>query len=137
MRRSEASKKLDTSLLQGRRFKLWHYLASHSHLLIRSSIDVRETTNIDLWFVNVRYVELGVYLGEVSLDEPTEEERARLRVHDEFLDQKQITVIVSDVGRSLVVSSLVHIEENTLDLFETPYGSAGGLSGGIGNLPRV
>ena len=128
---------LDTSLLQGRRFKLWHYLVSHSQLLIRSSVDVRETTNIDLWFANVRYVELGVYLGEISLDEPTEEERARLRVHDEFLEEHQITVVVSDSGRGLVVSSFVQVEENTLDLFETPYGSAVGLSGGIGNLPRV
>ena len=136
MRRSEESKTLDTSLLQGRRFKLWHYLVSHSHLLIRSSIDVRETANIDLWFVNVKYVELGVYLGEISLDEPTEEERARLRMHDRFLDEKQITVIASDAGRGLIVSSFVHIEENTLDLFETPYGSAGGLSGGIGDLPE-
>jgi len=127
---------LDTSLLLGRRFKLWHYLVSHSHLLIRSSIDVRETTNIDLWFVNVRYVDLGVYLGEISLDEPTEEERIRLRVHDEFLDEHQVTAIISDSGRGLVVSSFVHIEENKLDFFETPYGGIGELSGGIGNLPR-
>jgi len=114
---------LDKSLLEGRRFKIWHYIVSHSHLLIRSSsMDLHKSTNIDLWFSDVRYVEAPVFLGEISLDDPTDEERARLRARTgKFFDKYQTTVIVSGSIRYFVVSHSVHIEENKLDLFQTPY----------------
>lgn len=129
--------KLDPSLLQGRRFKLWHYIVSHGQMLIRSSIGAHETTNIDIWFDGVRYVELGSFLGEIALDDATDEERVRLRAgSDEFFDQHRTTVIVSGTNRLYVVSSFVSIEENQLDLFETPYGNIGWLPKGFDTPPE-
>ena len=120
--------KLDTSLLQGRRFQLWHYIVSHGQMLIRSCIDDRETTNVDLWFTTVRYVEAPRHLGEIVLDEPTNEERERLRARtDKFYDKHQTTVIVSGTNRFFVVSNTVWIEENKLEIFQTPYEPSPGV----------
>jgi len=119
---------LDTSLLQGRRFQLWHYIVSHGQLLIRSSMENRETTNIDISFTAVTYVEVPRHLGEITLDEATDEERARLRARtDEFYDTYQTTVIVSGANRFYVVSNWVSIEENRLDIYEAPLATSVGF----------
>jgi hypothetical protein len=131
------AEKLDTSLLRGRKFQLWHYIVSHGHLLIRSGIDNRETTNIDISFTAVTYVEVPRHLGEITLDEPTDEERARLKARtDKFYDDYQTTVIVSGLNRFYVVSSWVSIEENQLDLFDAPYGNVGWLPQGFDTSPK-
>ena len=128
---------LDASLLQGRRFQLWHYIVSHGHLLIRSCIDNRETTNIDIWFNAVTYVEVPAHLGEITLDAPTNEESARLRARtDEFYDKYQTTVIVSGTNRFYVVSNTVQIEENQLEIFQTPYEAPPGVHAAFIRYPE-
>jgi hypothetical protein len=123
---------LDTSLLQGRWFQLWHYIVSHGQLLIRSPIGSDETTNIDISFDAVIYVDVPRHLGEITLDTPTDEERARLRARtNEFYNNYLTTVIVSGSNRFYVVSSWISIEENQLELFETPYGNVGWLPRGL------
>lgn len=113
---------LNKSLLQGRDFQIWHYNVSHGHLLVRSCIDDRNRTNVDLWFTAVTYVEAPRHLGKIELGEAGNEERERLRARtDEFFDQYQTTVIVSGTNRFFVVSNTVSIEENELDIFQTPY----------------
>jgi hypothetical protein len=113
---------LDKSLLQGRDFQIWHYVVSHGHLLIRSCIDNRNRTNVDLWFTAVRYVEAPRHLGKIELGDASNEERKRLKTRtDEFFDRYLTTVIVSGTNRFYVVSNTVSIEENELEIFQTPY----------------
>ncbi len=120
--------KLDTSLLKDRRFQLWHYIVSHGHLLIRSCIANRATTNVDLWFTTVKYVEAPRHLGEIELDDAADQERDRLRTRtDTFYDKYQTTVIVSGANRFYIVSNTVWIEENQLEIFQTPYEAPPGV----------
>src|SRR3546814_4835613 len=100
---------LNKSLLQGRDFQIWHYIVSHGHLLIRSCIDDRNRTNVDLWFTAVTYVEAPRNLGKVELGEASNEERERLRTRtDEFFDKQLVTVIVSGSNRYFIVSNTVY-----------------------------
>ena len=114
--------KLDATLLQGRDFQLWHYICSMGHALIRSPISPDHDTNIDLWFVGVKYLSMPRQLGEIELDEPTEDERDRLLgIVGELGGYEHITVIVSGSHRHFVVSSQSRIQENKLEIFELPY----------------
>jgi hypothetical protein len=115
------------SLVAGRRFQVWEFQISHSHLLVRSPVGPGFqgvggfATNVDLWFTGVRYSSLAVDLGEISFDHATRSEVESLRGLIGGIDElEQCVAMVSARGRFLVVARWISVTENDWDIFESP-----------------
>lgn len=105
-----------------RMFQTWQFRVSHGELLIRSPKGANHSTNIDLVFVGVEYMDLPRHLGEVEVHEPDEIDlsfiRERLRKQD---SSDKIFVLTSDSRRYRVVAAALKISENELGIFESPF----------------
>lgn len=114
---------MEQHILKGRHFQFWHYVVSHGQLLIRSPMDEEHATNVDLWFWDVRYIELPDMLGEIELVEPTTSEHHYLkqRIGERLLDDSLVTVVLAGKQRYFVVSHDRKLEKNQLNMFEKPY----------------
>ncbi|WP_019909790.1 hypothetical protein [Paenibacillus sp. HW567] len=110
------------SNLEKRKFQFWHYKVSHGELLIRSPKSDKYPENIDILFFDVKYVELPRFLPDLKIEEASDED---VKYVDEKLQKEtktnDIVVLLSNGNRYLVVSSIMKIVENDLDLFELPF----------------
>src|SRR5687768_14196095 len=103
-----------------RSFKVWEYWVSHGQLLVRSAADIHYPRNIDVMFVDVRYMELpttlmhGLELGDLR---PEDQRRATEMVGP--IIYHQVFVLVSGERRYLVVAGAVYVEENDLPLMKS------------------
>lgn len=104
--------------MKGRKFKLWYYGVSHSQLLLRS---VGADGNIDLYFGDVKYVEVPVILNGVEIVLPEKEDYEHLRERINNLNDEEVTVLSSGGNKYYVVSSIFKIMENNLEMFELPF----------------
>jgi len=108
-------------LLGNRKFQLWEYSVSHGKLLIRSPKNEQEIKNIDIKFIGVDYISLPRHLREICLVEPTDDEVLRFEnILNKPLLKRNIHIIESADTRHVVIAAGMKIEENLLDIFESP-----------------
>jgi hypothetical protein len=109
--------------VKGRSFELWDFTVSHGQLLIRSPRGSDEQHNTDIVFAGVKYSELPVNLGKVTLEEPTEDDFAhiRRRFPEEFdLPTKLFVLCGAKEMRYYVVAAYCKVSENDLEITESP-----------------
>ena len=109
--------------LASRMFQTWEFKVSHGQLLIRSPKDANHSTNVDLIFSGVEYVDLPRHLGQLEVQHPDE---ADISFIGERLAKQgssnSIFVLTSDSRRYHVVAAALTISENELDIFDSPFG---------------
>jgi hypothetical protein len=113
-------------MISDRKFQLWEYHVSHGKLLIRSPATKvsNDHTNIDIKFLDVRYVELPRYMDGIEIASPSEEEVARAsavlgrRANDSKIE---VTIILSEGKRFMVVAMKPIIDENDMDCMQSPF----------------
>jgi len=106
----------------GRTFQLWEYHVSHGSLLIRSPRSLDEAANIDIICSGVRYLSTPGIIYNLEITEPTLEEFQYLQtVIRNPVPMSYIHVLVSNGNRFLVVAAGFIIEENTSDIFDSPF----------------
>lgn len=100
-------------------FKLWYYTVSHGQMLLRSTAD-KEKCNMDIYFGDVSYIEMPTKINAIEILQTSQ-------VDIEYIEQrigntnKIITVLSSENRKYYVVSSVVKVIENVLDMFELPF----------------
>ena len=95
---------------------------SHGQLLVRSPKDANHSTNLDLMFSGVEYMDLPRHLGQIEVHEPDETDV--LFIRERLAKQggsDSIFVLISDSRRYRVVAAALKISENELDIFESPF----------------
>jgi hypothetical protein len=114
-------------LSSSRDFQVWEYQVSHGHLLVRSpkkpasQRSPEQTTNLDIHFWGVEYLELPRHLKGIEIMLPNQEELTRLEaILSRRIAPKSVTVLLSGGCRFIVVSSGLKISENEWDIFESP-----------------
>ena len=105
-----------------RYFTVFDFFISHSQLLIRSSKNDENKSNIDIVFFDVKFIQLGIYYNGLRL---------KLRKGDipptiakEYLTDEECNLfeIESKDEKAYVIAGLVHIYENSLDFNESSLG---------------
>lgn len=114
---------MDLLKFANRKFKFWYYTVSHSQALIRS-IGLNGACNIDIYFGDVLYIEIPSDFSDLTIDETTTDDikyiNNRLR---KDIEPNKVTVLVCNVERYYVVSTIKKVMENQLSLFELPFDS--------------
>jgi len=108
---------LRTDLLEGREFQLWELRYGIPRcILLRSPAADGHRTNIDVIFKGSSYIELPRNLGSIRFDDPTPEERERVKqaVGKRSHPRDDVFVLVCGNNRYLVGATYVMIEENEL-----------------------
>lgn len=114
-------KLLRTDLLEGREFQLWELrFGIPGCILLRSPVADGHKTNIDVIFKGSSYIELPRNLGRIRFDDPTPEERDRVKqaIGERGHPRDDVFVLVSGNNRYLVGAAYVMIEENELGLLK-------------------
>lgn len=113
---------LNNDTLASRMFQTWEFKVSHGQLLIRSPKDANHSTNIDLMFAGVEYMDLPRHLGQLEVHEPDETDisfsRERLPKRG---SSDSIFVLMSDSRRYRIVAAGMKVSENELDIFDSPF----------------
>lgn len=109
-------------LLCLRRFKLWYFSVSHAMLLIRSPKNNVWSTNVDICFSSVEYIDCPVNLCEIMIEKANFSDIELIEKKlNKKITQSSITVLVSAENRFYVVSENVQISENQYDFMDLPY----------------
>lgn len=104
--------------MKNRRFQIWFYSVSLGKLLLRS---VDQDKNIDIYFMDLKYLELPGVLNGITILEPQPEDIEYLSAKTNVKNQK-ITVLLSEGKRYYVVSGVkAKVMENHLEMFELPF----------------
>lgn len=105
-----------------RKFKLWYFSISHAMLLIRSPKNDVWSTNIDICFSSVEYIDCPVDLDSIMVEKPNLSDLNLIekKLHKK-INQSSITVFVSAENRFYVVSEDILISENRNDYLDLPY----------------
>jgi hypothetical protein len=106
-----------------RDFRVWHYSVSHSSLLIRSPKGGATQTNIDLLFVGVEYVDLTHWLRgpSVLVGDETDLARAATLLSRRIASNETLVTIVAEGRRNLVLARGFEVQENEMEIFESPF----------------
>ncbi|WP_128331445.1 hypothetical protein [Apibacter sp. HY039] len=109
--------------LKNRIFKIWKYSVTHSMLLLRSPKNSEFTTNIDLIFSGVKIIKLpNIFKGNSITSISIQEDQV---IMNDFLNQninlEEVYVFNGDKIKYYVVASMINIEENDSDIFETKF----------------
>ncbi|WP_310487566.1 hypothetical protein [Chamaesiphon sp. VAR_69_metabat_338] len=103
-----------------RTFQMWDYHSSHSQLLLRSPKRPGITTNIDIKFFGVAYLNIPTIIRGCAIGEAT---AAEIEQIDSLLpnraDVNRVFIISSAGNRYPIVAVNYKISENTLDIFQT------------------
>lgn len=109
-------------LPKDRSFQLWEYRVSHGSLLIRSPKKDGQRFNVDLKFFGVEYISVPRHLREIALSSATNEEMQYLeRLLAKPIEKEKIFVFQSPAARYIVVAAGMKVDENELDIFESPF----------------
>ena len=104
----------------GRRLKFWDYVVTHNQMLLRSPRSPTESTNIDLVFWHVQFVQLPTLMNGFRLETASVEEVDRLNaIHVRHALPDFCYAISSSEQRYLVVAGGFKVLENELDIFVT------------------
>lgn len=110
-------------LESNRVFQLWEYRVSHGGLLIRSPKGPQESSNIDVVFDGVEYIDCPRMLSGLLLTEgDAQVVRERVPALGEIRLPDRLFLLVSGGARYFVVASSCRVEESQADIFETPFG---------------
>lgn len=105
-----------------RMFQTWQFRVSHGELLVRSPKDANHSTNIDLMFAGVEYMDLPRHLGQLEVHEPDETDISFIR---ERLPKRgssdKIFVLISNGRRYRIVAAGMKVSENELEIFDSPF----------------
>ncbi len=114
-------------LSSSREFQVWEYQVSHGHLLVRSpqkpasQRSPEQTTNFDLHFWGVEYLELPRQLKGIEIASPNQTDVSRIEaILARPVAPESVTVLLSGGCRFIVVSSGLKVSENEWDSFESP-----------------
>lgn len=103
-----------------RTFRLWEYRVSHDQLLLRSPLSKTFSTNLDVIFAGIRYLEMPTFWHSLSITEGTPEEMQdicqRLKRN---MPHERIYILSSGETRFKVVAVSMKIFENELDIFQS------------------
>lgn len=100
------------------KFKMWYYTVSHGQLLLRSN----GSTNIDIYFGDVIYIEIPTSMSDLTVRETTKEDDEYIRKKIGKVNNTQkITVLLCENRKYYIVSSVMMIMENSLSAFELPF----------------
>jgi hypothetical protein len=103
-----------------RTFQMWDYHSSHSQLLLRSPKRPGITTNIDIKFFGVFYLNIPTIIRGCSIGEATSAEvQAIDSLFPNRVDVNRVFMISSAGNRYPIVAINYKISENTLDIFQT------------------
>ena len=112
-----------------REFHVWECRAPLGQVLLRSPLQdetkdrPKVETNLDLIMVGAEYLEIPMHLKGIAFDEPTAEEAARLRKAVGAPGQAvEVLMIVSQGQRYAIAGSAFLVDENTMDISESPFG---------------
>jgi len=102
-------------------FQFWEYRVSHGSLLIRSPKSTDETRNVDIIFAGVEYVAIPRFFRGIEIVEPTlAEVQALERKLGTDIPSNFVHIIASSAQRFSIVAAGFKVEENDLDIFESP-----------------
>lgn len=105
-----------------RTFQLWEYHVSHGSLLIRSPKDAEVMKNIDIVCTGVEYLALPRFMRGIEVTEPTLEELRNLeQMLGKRLTESSVVILASSDKRYSVVATSFKVEENEMDIFESPF----------------
>lgn len=109
--------------LKNRIFKIWKYSVTHSTLLLRSPKKSEYPTNIDLIFSGVKLIKLpNIFNGNSITSISIQEDQI---IMDDFfnldINLEEVYVFRGDKIKYYVVASVINIEENDNDIFETKF----------------
>ena len=110
---------MEKKCFKDRKFKLWFYQASHSEAIRRSSkvdLDKIYDTNIDIYFGDIKYIEIPCMFQGLQIEMATEDDAIYLsqKLGKEIF-MKNIIVMLSEGKKYYVVASIFKIMENDLD----------------------
>ena len=109
-------------LLKGRKFQFWEYRVSHGSLFLRSPMDGKFKTNIDVKFVDVMYVAIPRFLYEIDIVEPTEAEIKQVKEIVSPPHEISGLYIIKARGRRFPIAGTnMMIEENELNIMESVF----------------
>jgi len=113
---------MNNLIYNSRSFKLWYFSISHAMLLIRSPKSNTCTTNIDICFSAVEYIDCLINLGEIMIEKANISDLNLVQSKmNKNVDISAITVLLSENNRFYVVSNNIIITENQLDFMELPH----------------
>lgn len=100
-------------------FKLWYYTVSHRQMLLRS-IGTKEKCNMDIYFGDVLYIEIPTKINAIEILQTSQADIDYIaqRIGN---TNETITVLSSESRKYYVVSSVVKVLENGLDMFDLPF----------------
>jgi len=102
-------------------FQLWEYRVSHGSLLIRSPQDPGETRNVDIICAGVEYLAVPRFFRgiEIVAATPTEVRLLEERLGKD-IPSESVHIIASSAQRFPIVAASLKLEENELEIFESP-----------------
>jgi hypothetical protein len=109
-------------LPNGRNFQLWEYQVSHSSLLLRSPRRGDQKYNIDIIFFGVEFISVPRHLEDFAIVEAGKEEIQFLgSLIGKSVDRDNVFVLEAAKARHLVVAAGMKVDENELDIFDSPF----------------
>ncbi len=113
---------METNSFSDRTFQLWEYHVSHGSLLIRSPRGEDRRSNIDIICTGVEYLDVPRFLRGLEIAAPTLHEVQDLskRVGKQLTSQV-VHILASAGERFRIVSGTFSVDENEVDIFESPF----------------
>jgi hypothetical protein len=106
----------------GSDFKFWEYRVSHRQLLIRCPKREDSSSNVDIKFYNVEYVDLPTVLPQLEMGEPDDDDVLFVKSRiGKLVPKERITVLKTSNQRYIVVAGAVVISESQMGIFESPF----------------
>jgi len=109
-------------LPKDRNFQLWEYHVSHGSLLIRSPRNSDQKHNIDIKFFGVELISAPRHLKNIVMSDATHEEiQSMEQMLGKSIAKGTVFALESPTGRYLIVAAKMKVEENELDIFDSPF----------------
>lgn len=106
----------------GSRFQFWEYRVSHKQLLIRCPKLRDESSNVDIKFYNVEYVDLSPTLLDLEIEEANQDDVSFVESRiGKRVPSERITVWKTSHGRHIIVAGNVVVSESRMDIFDSPF----------------
>ena len=102
-----------------RKFQVWEYWISHSQLLLRSHKTVTHAQNIDIIFIDVKYIELPTFMTDLEVTAPSAEDYMKAeQAMGRPVPAERVFAILANGRRHLIVAGRMDVFENELELFQ-------------------
>jgi hypothetical protein len=102
-----------------RHFQVWDYHVSHSRMLIRSSISPENSTNQDIIFYSVDFLDIPTIFRGLTLATVGWDEALGAGIPADEFGHSTVFRLETDGKRFYIVALACYIYENELDLFDS------------------